>query len=133
MRNKSRAAIPILMLLSVATVNVRPSHAQVPDSNSAKPTEYEGRINAWLTSAGLKKDLEIIRIGSGPHPDPRFAFDGMIQHLELRFVTAGSDQAGEAARFQKLLDDYQKIHATALSEKLLYEFADALARVLKKS
>jgi hypothetical protein len=51
----------------------------------------------------------------------------MIQHLELRFVTAGSDRSEEAARFEKLLAEYQRDHARALSEKLLYEFVDAFA------
>jgi len=127
MRKVLRATISTLILLTVPMVNVRQSHAQVSDSTPANSTENEARVNAWLTSAGLKSNIEIIRTGDGPHPDPHFAFDGMIQHLELRFVTADSDRAAEAARFQKLLDDYQRDHATALSEKLLHEFADILA------
>jgi hypothetical protein len=51
----------------------------------------------------------------------------MIPHLELRFITAGSDQGQEAARFERLLADYQRDHARTLPEKLLYEFVDAFA------
>jgi hypothetical protein len=124
MRNELRIAIFSLILLTAPMVSVRQSEAQISRSAPASLTENEGRINAWLTSAGLAKSFDIIRIGEGPHPDPHYAFDGMIQHLELRFVTASSDRAAGAARFEKLLADYQRAHASALSEKLLYEFVD---------
>jgi hypothetical protein len=127
MRKELRVTIFSLILYIVPMVNARQSHAQVTDSTPANSSENEGRVNAWLTSAGLARNLKIIRIGDGPHPDPHFAFDRMIRHLELRFVTAGSDRAEEAARFEKLLADYQRDHASALSEKLLYEFVDAFA------
>lgn len=122
-----RVTIFSLILVISPTVSRTLSHAQASDSTTANSSENEGRVKAWLTSAGLANKFDIIRIGAGPHPDPAFAFDEMIQHLELRFVTAGSDRAEEAARFEKLLADYQRDHASALPEKLLYEFVDAFA------
>jgi hypothetical protein len=127
MRRELRITVFSLILLTVPMVNATQSHAQILDSPSANSTENEGRVKAWLTSAGLSRSFEVIRIGNGPHPDPHFAFDGMIQHLELRFVTAVSDRVEESVRFEKLMADYQRDHARALSEKLLYEFVDAFA------
>jgi hypothetical protein len=107
-------------------LNGRLSQAQAPDSTPASSIASEEKFKAWLTSSALAGKFDIIRIGVGPNPDRHFALDGMIQHLELRFVTAGSDEAEEAARFEKLLADYQRDHARSLPEKLLYEFADLL-------
>ena len=125
MNKMLRAAIFGLIPLAVPMVSVRQSRAQISRSTPAK--ENEDRIREWLSSAGLAKTFYVIRIGDGPHPDPQYAFDGMIQHLELRFVTATSDQGQEAARFSKILADYQEAHASALSGKLLREFIDAFA------
>ena len=116
-----------LILVTSLILNGRLSHAQVSDSAPVNPNENEGRLRAWLASAGLAKTFEIIRIGVGPHPDRRFALDGMIQHLELRFVTESPIPAEEAARFEKLLADYQREHASSLPEKLLNEFVNVFA------
>jgi hypothetical protein len=116
-----------LILLISTTRNGQLSHAQASDSASASSIASAERLKAWLTASGLADKLDYVRIGVGPNPDPKFALDGMIQHLEFRFVTAGSDQTEEAARFEKLLADYQRDHASALPEKLLYLFVDTFA------
>src|SRR6266849_889063 len=112
-----RVTIFSLILLTSPMLNGRLSYAQSSDSTPANSSESDNRLKAWLASAGLRGKFDILRIGLGPHPDPRFALDGMIQHLELRFVTASSNRDEEAARFERLLADYQRDHATALVEK----------------
>lgn len=116
-----------LILLISPALHGRESNAQAPNSTSSDSIASEQRLKAWLRASGLAQRLDYLRIGVGPHPDPKFALDGMIQHLELRVVTAGSDQTEEAAKFEKFLADYQRQHAIALPEKLLYEFADVSA------
>lgn len=123
MSQMPRAAIVGLIALTLPMLRL--SRAQAPAATTAG--ENEAGIRGWLASAGLEKTFDVIRIGEGPHPDTHFAFDGMIEHLELRFVTATADRAQETARFERLLADYQAAHATSLPGKLLYEFVDAFA------
>jgi hypothetical protein len=127
MSERLRITIANLILLIVPMLIGAPSHAQASAANSVDSNESQKTMKAWLSSAGLADTFDIVRIGPGPHPDPQFAMDGMIHHLELRFVAASSDQAKGAAHLQMLLADYERDHAIALTEKLLYEFADALA------
>ncbi len=117
-----RVATLSLILLISTTLCGKLAHA---DSTPASSIAGEERLKVWLAASGFAHKLDYIRIGVGPHPDPKFALDGMIQHWELRFVTAGSNPTEEASRFEQLLADYQRNHSIALSEKLLYQFTDA--------
>lgn len=124
MHKDLRAAILSFILLAAPMTQ---SHAQTSNSVPAPPGASLDSINEWLKSAGLAKTFAIVRIGEGPHPDPQYAFDGMIRHLELRFETAESDRAQGSARFERMLADYQRDHARALPEKLFYMFVHSFA------
>ena len=90
-------------------------------------SQRQADFAAWMSSTGLSRDFEIVRIGDGPYPDPELADAPFIQHLELRFLTRKSIEADETARFQQLLDKYQAGHPTTLPEKIFYEFTHTFA------
>lgn len=127
MCERLRLTIVTLVLVVVPILIDKPSHAQLTDSRSGSSSRNEVALRAWLKSADLADKFDIVRIGPGPHPDPKFALDGMISYLELRFITPSSNRVEGAARFQKLLSDYQTDHGIALPEKLLYVFANTFA------
>ena len=106
-------------------------------ANESAPTSFQvaeqpasadvARFQAWMNTTGLSDHFDLIRIGSGPHPDPTLAMDSLIQHLELRFRDEASNTADKIAHFQEVLNQYQAQHSTGLPAKLFYEFVHDFA------
>jgi len=85
-------------------------------------------LEKWMTSSGISRNFEIVRIGSGPHPDSELSKEGQqTLHLELLFKGGSSSRAAESARFQQVLAAYQAKHGATLLEKIFYEFIQTFA------
>ena len=116
------ATLPLILPgIEISTSGL--THAQAPQSTSRDVNPKESAMQSWLASAGLGDQFDVIRVGTGPHPDKKYGFE-MIEHLELRFKTATSSEASEAERFQMILAKFETDHAMALSEKLFDTFVD---------
>ena len=75
-------------------------------------------LETALADEGLSKELEIIRLRRGDHPDS--STDRQVYRLELRFRADGSQDAADA-QFQSYLDAHK-----GLPEHLFYRVAHVL-------
>src|SRR5258708_16652002 len=107
MRSKIRITALTLVLSGIPISTSGPTYAQAPQAAPASAADdNESALKQWLASAGLGDTFNVIRVGEGPHPDPKYDLE-MIQHFEILFIAASSDQASDAARFQKIFADYE--------------------------
>lgn len=91
-------------------------------------TGRQAFLQKWMDSSGISSSFDIVRIGSGPHPDSELSKKGQqVLHLELLFKGGSSGRAEESVRFQQVLAAYQEKHGVTLPEKIFYEFIQTFA------
>jgi hypothetical protein len=118
---RTRALICILFSISLFSPNVL---LYADELASSRRESFE----KWMTSSGLSRNFEIVRIGQGPHPAPELSKEEReVLHLELRFIDESPSQAAEIARFQRVLAAYQEKYSATLPEKIFYEFTHTFA------
>src|SRR5579859_3673810 len=62
------ATLPLILPgIEISTSGL--THAQAPQSTSRDVNPKESAMQSWLASAGLGDQFDVIRVGTGPHPD----------------------------------------------------------------